>query len=222
MRSSRLASGLPREAIIVIVVLVVALAVGVLVGRWLLPNNGPCTVDYALVANCVVALGTIGLVIVGGFGIKYAYQTAKSAIDTLRLQSAPFILAEVDTSDREPDFIVAIRLHENKRLLNAPPDKESKSGVKISVRNLGARAVFDVQVMIRIEDINKHYEPTLQKIYAQWLLPGESRVYLIQNTVTTTVLQAAIESGTVGSEPRPGQSEDIHVYESGTFPFPIA
>ena len=210
-----------RDTIVAVVAAVVALAVGVLIGRWLLPNNGPCSVDYGLVANCVVALGTIGLVIVGGFGVKYAYQTAKSAIATLGLQSAPFILAEVDTGDREPDFIVAIKLYENKRLLNAPPDKESKRGLRISIRNLGARAVFDVQVMIRIEDINKQYEPTTQMIYAQWLFPGENKVYLIQNTVETTVLQASVESGSVGSESRPGQSDDVHVYESGTFPIPI-
>ena len=148
-------------------------------------------------------------------------QTAKSAIDTLRLQAAPFIVAEVDTNDTPPNFTVAFRLYENKRLLNGPPDNDPKKGMRISVRNLGARAVFDVNVMIRIDDINKRYDSASQKIYAQWLLPGESTVYLIQNAVPTTVLQASIESGTVGSEARPGQSEDVHVYESGTFPIPI-
>jgi hypothetical protein len=208
-------------SITVVASYLVALALGVIVGHWALPNHAPSKADYGLVASGVVALGTVGLVIVGGFGIRYAYQTAKSAIDTLRLQSAPFMLAEVDTSDREPNFAVGIRLHQNKALLNGPPDKTSKSGTRISVRNLGARAVFDVQVMVRIEDINKLYEPTSAKIYAQWLLPGENTVILIQNTVTTTVLRASIESGTVGSESRPGQSDDVHVYESGTFPIPI-
>ncbi len=200
---------------------VVALAAGLFIGRWLLPNNGPSSVDYSLVASCVIALGTIGLVIVGAFAARYAYRTATSAIDTLRLQAAPFILAQVDTRDHEPNFVVAIRLYQHQTLLNAPPDLKSKNGTRIGIRNLGTRAVFDVNVMVRIDDINKQYEPAHQKIYAQWLLPGESTVYLIQNTVKTTVLQVSIESGTVGSESHPGESQDVHVYESGTFPIPV-
>jgi hypothetical protein len=198
-----------------------ALALGAVVGHWALQGNPASAVERGLVASWVVALGTIGLVVVGGFGIKYAYQTAQSAIDALNLKAAPFILAEVDNGEDAPNGFYAVRLYQNKMLRLGPPDKDSKRGARISVRNLGERAVFDVQVMVRIDDINKHYESTTAKIFAQWLLPGERTLYLIQNSVPTTVLQASIESGTVGSESHPGQSRGVHVYESGTFPIPI-
>ncbi len=211
-----------KSVSIKIALALLVLAIGILIGRWLLPNKEPCTVDYLIAANCVIALGTIALVIVGGLAAKFAYQTAQNAIDALNVKTAPFILAEVDTGEEPPTFTYAIRLHENKSLLLGPPDKDSKNGARISIRNLGERAVFDVQVIVRVADINGLYESTTAKIYAQWLLPDQSVVYLIQNDVSTTVLKASIERGSVGSESQPGQSRDVHVYESGTFPIPIA
>ena len=47
-------------------------ALGALVGRWFLPNNGPCTVDYGLVAAWVGAIAAAGLVVVGGIAARYA------------------------------------------------------------------------------------------------------------------------------------------------------
>src|SRR5580693_1495551 len=173
------------RAVAVTAVVIVVLGLGVLIGRWLLPNNAPCSVDYGLLASTIIALGTVGLVIVGGFGIKYAYQTAQSAIDALNLKAAPFILAEVDNGEDPPNGFYSVRLNQNKLLLG-PPDKESKSGARISVRNVGERAVFNVQVTVRIDDLNKQNESTTAMIFAQWLLPGQRTLYVIQNSVPTT------------------------------------
>lgn len=210
--------GVRKYAVIAVIACAVVLAAGVLIGRWLLLNNGPCTIDYGVIASWIAALGTVGLVVIGGVGAVYAYRTAWSAIEAIRLKTAPFILAEADVTDQKPDFTIGFKLYKEK-LLQCAPDY-SRGGLRISIRNLGERPVFNVSVTIRIEDIHKAYEPVTQRFFSQLLIPMSNAVILIQNNVAT-VLQASVVGGSVGSESRPGQSEPVHVFESGIFPMPI-
>lgn len=203
-----------------VVGVLVGLAAGLLAGRWLLPNNGPCTIDYGLVAAWVAALAAVAVVVVGGVAARYAYMTALGALGTLKVESEPILLAEVDQSDERPTFEFSIRAID-KRLVPGPTATGSKGcTLRIRVRNIGRGPAFNVKPNVEIRSVLGDFEPMVQPFFIQGLPPGSSAVLLMQNDSPTSV-NATITDTTMGSVASPGKDVSVTVHLSSVFPMPM-
>jgi hypothetical protein len=196
---------------------------GILVGRWLLKNNGPCTVDYGLVAAWIGALSAAGLLAVAIVGTKYAYQTAKSAIEALRLESEPMLLADVDVTDEEPQVGFSVEARNGELVQGSWLTDTSglpHTSLRIRIRNVGRRPAYNIMARILLSSPESEFFPLGVPFYIQALLPNEHSILLIQNRAPSGLL-ATVNGGTQGSISEPGTDVDARIYRSNAFPMPF-
>lgn len=204
----------------------VALALGVLIGRWLLPNNGPCTLDYGLVAAWIGTAAAVGLVFVGWLAAAYAYRTARAALDTLALEREPILLAEIDDAKFDlqapPQLAVQINLRDDNALLIAPLMEPSEIGLlRIKIRNVGRGAALNAKVPLLIKN-EERGQSTILPCYIQGLESSEVYRVWIQNRTLTEVLSLTANEATADSSTTPGVHDAaIRLYVSTAMPFSI-
>jgi hypothetical protein len=197
---------------------IASLSIGLLVGRWLIPNNGPCTLDYAVVAAWVASIAAVGLVAVGAYGVYYAYLTASSAMETLRIQTEPSVLAGVDEDDGKAPYLAwAIRVIGDRMMPSPAFGEFDGCRGRIRISNVGQRPIINLRAIIEIRDVGQHYETTSQLFFVQGLLPGEHRTVEFRNEVPTA-LAFSVLAATADSSSKPGQPGPVNVYASEALP----
>lgn len=181
-----------------------------------------CVFDWALFANVVTAIATLGLVIVGGFAAKYAYKTANAVIDTFRLESEPILIAGVEPErDAEPNRSARIGTSQCGQLLMlpAPSIGNPSPAMDFTVKNVGRFPAANVTATFLLQEVAGTRMAEFP-LFIESLIPQDTFVFRIRNT-SALVVTVTVTKATRASLVTPGRVEEARLFTSSALPFPL-
>ncbi|MGA8534673.1 MAG: hypothetical protein WB615_11235 [Candidatus Tumulicola sp.] len=204
---------------------VVAGLAGFLIGRWLLPSNGPCALDYGLVAAWLTGTATLLLVVIAACAAYYAYGTASAALETLALEREPILLVEIDTDKppARPDMQVEITKPESHLLISSIVKASECGLVRIKIRSIGRGPALNAKVTLVLDDVDAEEKvvTTLSTpCFIQSIAPGEAYRLWLHNGTQTRVLRVTITDAMGDSSTAPVKpNTPLRLHRSSALPF---
>lgn len=184
-----------------------------------------CTFDWSLFANVVTALGTLGLVTVGGFAARYAYNTAIAAINALGLEAEPILMVGIDPNSPTPNQKAKVtEFDDGRQFLLSPATALVDLGTAyFTVKNIGRSPAMNLTVQLRVEEAEggRFGRRWIQHpLFIESLSPQERFVIGIHNATSTVVKVGAVEAKKASVTTK-GKVEAAQLFVSTAMPFPL-
>jgi hypothetical protein len=190
-----------------------------------------CSIDWGLLSNVITATATAALAVGGFFTAKYAFQAAKAANQTLRLEQEPILMLSAIDFDKIADVMQDARSYritsnDGRLQLHLEPMLAEEVGVSFfAIENLGRSPALNVKVTLVLTSNaamtgGRNVEPLPAACFFQSLLPKERVFIALPNDTFSVVNVGAGETqrATVASA---GILEKGPLFANDAFPLPI-
>lgn len=183
------------------------------------------SIDWNAVAAWITGVSTFGLLVVAVLAAFYAKRAADSALETLRLESEPVLMASIAHDGERIDLGVGMSQHEDGRLFLGLLPGESLPQIRsflIAVENVGRSPALDVKVQVEAKPIESAIgepvpAPVTMPLFIQGLPPNGRYVFGVHNG-TGLVVEFNVLDARRASFSRTGGTESTRLFTSSALP----
>jgi hypothetical protein len=201
-----------------------------------------CAVAWGLVTSLIAAVASVGLLIVAIIAALYAKGATISALEMLRLESEPVLMAAIETglppsgsydndqgTAARPDIRFEIRQHADGRIQFRLTQSELpiERTFFISIQNVGRSPALNVRIELHASPIENVFrgehlplDSITVPIFIQGLAPSGRFTILLHNG-SQVVSQVNVLNATRSSSFNEDETVKVKLFRSSAMPFPI-